>query len=253
MSQEKKEPNPGPGKEDPGAQEPQLSPEEQMLKEAEELQKFKAANLQDIPDPGQIEENDRIAREYVRSINFYTKRLEAARRNLPEPAETREPKPAEPTKAQIVEQAQLQKNIGSTIPISNIRPQAPAQIKEEGSVIVAKGLAEQLGTAPEMKAEMRIDERKMAVLDDATLAALSHFSYRFVYDGVRYWGHITEWWLTGSQGIGGLARRHILQALANTSGVQSIEKAEKPNVLARNIWDRNWREKAESQGKQAEQ
>jgi hypothetical protein len=113
-------------------------------------------------------------------------------------------------------------------------------------------LAEQLGTSPEIKGDMRIDERKMAVLTDNTLASLSHFSYRFIYDGVRYWGHITEWWLTGSQGIGGMGRRHILQALANTSGIQVMDKAEKPNAVARNIWDRNWKKKAESEGKVVE-
>ena len=116
-------------------------------------------------------------------------------------------------------------------------------------MVVAKKLAGNLGTAPEISAQMRIDERKFAVLDDLTLAALSHFSYRHTYDGVRYWGHITEWWLTGSQGIGGLGRRHVLQALANSSGVQSVDKAKQPNVLARNIWDRNWKGKAESEGK----
>lgn len=118
---------------------------------------------------------------------------------------------------------------------------------------MAKALAEQLGTAPEMKAQMRIDERKMAVLTPGTLSALSHFSYRHVYDGIRYWGHITEWELVGSQGVGGLGRRHILQALANTSGVQSIEKAKKPNALARNIWDRDWKQSAEKEGKVADE
>ncbi len=116
-------------------------------------------------------------------------------------------------------------------------------------MIVAKALAEQIGTAPELKAQMRIDERKFAVLDDGTLAALSHFSYRYVYDKVRYWGHITEWWLTGSQGIGGLGRRHVLQALANTSGVQTLDKAKKPNIIARSLWDKNWKQRAEEQGK----
>ena len=120
-------------------------------------------------------------------------------------------------------------------------------------MIVAKELAGQLGTAPELKAMKRIDERKMAVLDDGTLAALSHFSYRYVYDRVRYWGHITEWWLTGSQGIGGLGRRHILQAMANITGVQSVEKAKQPNIIARSLWDRNWKKEAETEGKVVEE
>ncbi len=170
----------------------------------------------------------------------------------PTPAEPEHPRAMETTKENAMSNAQVQREEGAVFPQPNIRPQPPQASKEEGSVIVAKALAEQLGTSPELKAEQRIDERKMAVLSDKTLAALSHFSYRFVYDKVRYWGHITEWWLTGSQGIGGLGRRHILQALANTSGVQAIEKAEKPNVIARNVWDRSWKRKATEEGKQVE-
>lgn len=206
-----------------------------------------------IPDPDQIQENDQKAREYIKAITAAQKKIEAEKKMIPEAAEPKEPKAAETTKPAADQTAKVQRAEGSTVPNFGMRPQPPQKIKEEGSVIVAKALAEQLGTSPEIKGEQRIDERKMAVLDDVTLAALSHFSYRYVYDGVRYWGHITEWWLTGSQGIGGLGRRHILQALANTSGVQSVDKAKSPNVLARNVWDRNWKEKAESEGKVVEE
>jgi hypothetical protein len=210
-------------------------------------------SIDDIPDPDAIESNDVDARAYIEKVTAETKKKERQRRILPQPAEPENPKPAETGKHAAKENAGEQKKEGAIVPISQYRPQPPAANKEEGSVIVAKALSEQLGTSPEIKAEMRIDERKMAVLTDKTLAALSHFSYRFVYDEVRYWGHITEWWLTGSQGINGLGRRHILQALANTSGVQVTEKADKPNAVARNIWDRNWKKKAEAEGKTVEE
>lgn len=207
----------------------------------------------EIPDPDKILENDQAAREYIKKVTAETKKAEMERKAIPEAAEPKDPKAAETPKKTADAEAKVQRTVGSQIPVMGIRPQPPQKIKEEGSVIVAKALSEQLGTSPEIKAEQRIDERKMAVLDDCTLAALSHFSYRYVYDGVRYWGHITEWWLTGSQGIGGLGRRHILQALANTSGVQSVDKAKSPNVVARNVWDRNWKEKAEQEGKVVEE
>ena len=209
---------------------------------------------EEIPDPEQIDKNDALARAYIIKQTRLLK-------GIPSPPEPEDPTPAEP-KTPIAaetlpptaeENAAVQKNAGSIFPMRSIRPQPPSKIKEEGSVIVAKELAGQLGTSPEIKAEMRIDERKMAVLDDGTLAALSHFSYRYVYDYVRYWGHITEWWLTGSQGIGGLGRRHILQAMANISGIQAIEKAKQPNVIARSLWDRNWKQKAEAEGKVVEE
>ena len=170
----------------------------------------------------------------------------------PQAAEPTEPVPVENTIGEKDSHAAAQRSQGSIVPISSIRPTAPKAVKEDGNVVVARELAGNLGTSPEIRQTMRIDERKFAVLDDVTLAALSHFSYRYVNDGVRYWGHIVEWWLTGSQGIGGLARRHVLQAIANSSGAQQMDKAKKPNALARNLWDRDWKDKAEAQGKVVE-
>lgn len=210
-------------------------------------------SIDEIPDPDKIDQNDADARAYITKVTAETKAIAKKQKLLPVAAEPEQPRAAETRKDVAKENAGEQKAQGAQVPVSSFRPQPPTANKEEGSVIVAKALAEQLGTSPEVKAEMRIDERKMAVLTDKTLAALSHFSYRFVYDEVRYWGHITEWWLTGSQGINGLGRRHVLQALANTSGVQVTEKAEKPNAVARNIWDRNWKKKAEAEGKTVEE
>jgi len=171
----------------------------------------------------------------------------------PQRAEPEEPVPSQLSPLEADETANRSAKTGTSLPISHVRPQTTKPMKEDGSVIVAKELAGQMGSAPEIKQEMRIDERKFAVLQDGTLAALSHFSYRYVYDKVRYWGHITEWWLTGSQGIGGLARKHVLQLMANSSGVQSIEKAQKPNVVARALWNRDWRRKAEQKGEVVEE
>jgi len=206
-----------------------------------------------IPSPLEITQNDQKAREYITQQTKNQTQTQIPEPEEPNPAEPETPQAAQTLPAEAEEQATETKKAGSVFPMRSIRPQPPSKIKEEGSVIVAKALAEQLGTSPELKAQMRIDERKMGVLDDGTLAALSHFSYRYVYDKVRYWGHITEWWLTGSQGIGGLGRRHILQAMANISGVQSIEKAKQPNAIARNLWDRNWKQKAETEGKYVEE
>jgi hypothetical protein len=145
--------------------------------------------------------------------------------------------------------SKVQKEKGASFPMPTNRPQQPSKIKEDGSVIVAKSLAPQMGTSPEILMQNRIDERKFAVLNPGTLSALSHFSFRHIYYKIRYWGHITEWELVGSQGIGGLTRRHVLQLMANSKGVSSISKAKKPNVIARNTFDRNWQEKAEREGK----
>lgn len=206
-----------------------------------------------IPDPSEIELNEKTKRAYIQKVT---------EQQQPEPTpEPEEPTPVEPGKPQAFEpqpqaadqEAATSAAAGISFPMPGTRPQPHKEVKKEGNVIVAEKLAEQLGTSPELKAQMRIDERKMGVFSNAEVPALAHFSYRYVYDRVRYWGHITEWQLTGSQGVGGLGRKHILQALANTSGVQGAEKAKKPNIIARNLWDKNWKQNAEMRGEITEE
>jgi len=198
------------------------------------------------PDPNEIDANNKLARAHIQKQTEQQTKEPVPLPEDPTPAEPKTPQAAETSAPMANQNAKVQKKQGTSFPMPPLRPQQQQKVKEEGNVIVAKELAGQMGTSPELKAQMRIDERKFAVLDDCTLAALSHFSYRYVYDEVRYWGHITEWWLTGSQGIGGLARKHVLQLMANSSGIQSVEKANKPNVIARSLWDRNWKQKAEA-------
>lgn len=202
-----------------------------------------------IPDPDAIKKNEQEKREYLLNLRKQQKSEPQTVREEPMPAEPEHPVASEISPQEADKEAAVQKKTGATFPMPSLRPQPPQKIKKEGNVVVAEALAEQLGTAPELKAQMRIDERKMGVFTTTEVPALAHFSYRYVYDEIRYWGHIVEWQLTGSQGVGGLARKHILQALANTSGVQSVEKAKKPNVIARQLWDRNWRQNAEQEGK----
>jgi hypothetical protein len=87
------------------------------------------------------------------------------------------------------------------------------------------------------------------VLNEFTATALGHFSYRATVDHIRYWEHLVGWELVASQGIDGRGRRDALTALANASGVSNPEVAKPPNILARSIWQRDWKQKAEAEGK----
>jgi len=121
---------------------------------------------------------------------------------------------------------------------------------ESGTAVVAKGLAPQLGSAPSYTAAMQIDERKMAVLNDYTQTALGYFRYRGKADGVRFFAFITDWELASSQALNALARRHILEALRAATGSTVTSVAEKPNILARNVWRRSWKGDAVREGKE---
>lgn len=124
--------------------------------------------------------------------------------------------------------------------------------KESGSAIVSKHLAPQLLSAPSFLNDQAIDERKTCVINEITQTSYNYFSYRGEIDQIRFWNWFVDFELTSSQGIGGLARRHALQAIANASGVSVQETARRPNVLARNVWSRDWEKRAESEGKRIE-
>lgn len=127
---------------------------------------------------------------------------------------------------------------------------APVSTRDEsGSSVVAKALAPQLGSSPRILGTHRIDERKMAVLNDMTQTALGYFAYRGKIDKVRFFRWISGWELVSSQAVGGLARRHILQAISASSGVTVAEVAGRPNIIARNISNRNWKANAVREGK----
>jgi len=178
-----------------------------------------------------------------------TPEVTRSKQSKPKPMEGNTPRSAESSKEAV--DAKTKQGSERVLPIApaTSRPQPESKKTEEGSVIVAKHLAPQLATDPDFLSKGQWDERKLAVLDDGTLAAMSHFSHRYVYDGVRYWGHICEWWLTGSQGIGGRGRTDMLRAIGASAGVQSIERVKQPNVLARNLWNKDWKGKAAAQGK----
>jgi len=136
--------------------------------------------------------------------------------------------------------------------------------KEDAVITVAKALAPQMGSSPKFLSEQEIDQRKFAVLNEYTQAALAYFNWRGggqkyktrkgeikTRRGIRFWRNLVDWELNTSPSLGGLGRRQIIQETAAAAGVGKgvFEVAQKPNVLARNITSRDWREKATQEGK----
>lgn len=121
--------------------------------------------------------------------------------------------------------------------------------EDTGVSVIAKALAPQLGSAPRILKEMEFDERKYAVLNEMTQPALGYFKFRAKVDKHRFWEHIVDWELTSSQSINGLRARQVLQAIEAAAGSKTLEVAEKPNIIARNITNRDWKGKALREGK----
>lgn len=130
------------------------------------------------------------------------------------------------------------------------RPSPNKAATESGSVVVAKALAAQLLSDSRHLSQGIIDERKTAVLNDYTATALGYFSYRSQVQRQRFWGHVVGWELVASQGVDGRGRRDALNAMRAITGAQSTEVVKQPNLLARNIWKKDWKQKAESEGKE---
>jgi hypothetical protein len=119
--------------------------------------------------------------------------------------------------------------------------------QKSGSAVLAEKLGPQLGTAPEYLAHMQIDERKLAILNDLTSTSLVYLRFRAWVDGIRFWQWFVDGELVSSQAVGGVARRHILKALEAGQGAQ-VKEVQRPGLLARNIWAREWQKKAEMRG-----
>jgi len=125
------------------------------------------------------------------------------------------------------------------------------QKEESGITTVARALAPQMGSDPRFLGKQLIDRRVFAVFNELEQAALGHFYYRAEVDGVRYFDYMLKWEMATTPSIGGLARRQVIQTIAAAAGVGKgvMDVAERPNILQRNITQRNWREKATREGK----
>ena len=121
--------------------------------------------------------------------------------------------------------------------------------QEQGVSIIAKSLAPQIGSAQDSLIEQRIDERKFANLDPKVQQASIYFLYRGTVDKVRFFDFMVGNHFVTSQAINGLGKRQVLQAISAAAGNRGLEVAEKPNLLARNLWSRDWKSKAVQEGK----
>ena len=123
--------------------------------------------------------------------------------------------------------------------------------KDSGVVVVARALAGQLGSDQAHLIEQQIDQRKFAILHPLCRAAMGHFNYRAGVDQIRYYGWVIDWELNSSPSENGVGRRQAIQMVnaAAGGGKGSMEVADRPNILQRNLTQRNWKERAVKEGK----
>lgn len=121
---------------------------------------------------------------------------------------------------------------------------------QDGTQEIARVLVPQMGSDDTFISKGLIDQRKYAYLEDAgEVLAISHFRYRAKHDNVRYFDHLCDDYLNLTPSIQGLNRRQTIDLTAASTGSKAPELIKKPGLLARNIWKRGWRDKAEREGK----
>jgi len=118
----------------------------------------------------------------------------------------------------------------------------PQYIEDRGPEIVASTLAPQLGSDSETLTQGKIDMSLLSVIEkeDRPLLIFSHIRGR----KFKIWRDIFDLYLKLNVSVGGRGRRDIIrmEGVAR-GGLPSVEaEIPKPGVLARNIWDRKWKE-----------
>jgi len=150
----------------------------------------------------------------------------------------------------------------------------PTPLEEQGFTtgqeVVASNLSPQLGSDAKDLAKGGVDMRRLSVLSEPLQAALAYFSWRGggqeytitkqngngngeeekvkkVRKGVRFWSHISDFYINTSPSLEGRGRRQLIEMQrATTPGVpQPRSEEERPGWIGRNITQRDWKEKQE--------
>lgn len=119
-----------------------------------------------------------------------------------------------------------------------------------GEAVIASTVIPQLASDSNTLQRGQIDQRKLSVITEYEQMALAHFNYRGEVDHIRYYANMVDWILNTSPSVGGLGRRQLIQAQAAVTGGQgALEVAKEPGFVGRHFTNRDWRNKAEAQGK----
>lgn len=127
-------------------------------------------------------------------------------------------------------------------------PQHPGLIAEEI-------LSPQLATDPAFM--MRRNEYDIRILTKLnSMEVLWNSIVNIIPDeaGGRAWKRFADEYKYHKRSEAGWNTQNILKALANVRGISAPrEIVRKPNLLARNVWNRDWKERAAEEGKEVVQ
>jgi len=116
-------------------------------------------------------------------------------------------------------------------------------VADMGPAIVASALAPQLGSDQDALSRGKVDMRRFTVIKEDYLGFLLYAKIRSRKS--RVWKTIYDELLNLYVGVGGRGRRDIIRMEAVSRGGMAQVEAEiqRPGLLARNIYDRKWKER----------
>ena len=135
--------------------------------------------------------------------------------------------------------------------VSSITEPDQYGVPMHGSAVVASALAGQLGSDPRVIGKARYDMRRLSVITDNDIPLLIYAEIRSKKSSA--WGTFLDMFLNLKTSVGGRGRRDIIKMEQVSHGVPTDVASEleaiKPGFVARHTTKRDWKEKAEREGK----
>ncbi len=94
----------------------------------------------------------------------------------------------------------------------------------------------------------RSDARRLSIVNEAEVLALSYFSQIPDNEGGEYVRDFIADFLNLKMSLGGWRSNQLIRLVQGSKGVTSDEIVKKPGIIGRYVTDRDWKEKAERSG-----
>ncbi len=139
--------------------------------------------------------------------------------------------------------------------VEELAKKRPLNFPSQPGIIAEEKIAPQIGTDPQHMIETNeYDDRIFSNLNDLEILAHSLIETIPAKSGGRAYQKFAYMHRKLKRSKSGWNMNSVLRALAFIRGVEPRDEvARKPNVIARNLWDRSWRAKAMEDGKVPEE
>lgn len=109
-------------------------------------------------------------------------------------------------------------------------------------------IGEQLASDARNLIKGRSDPRRLSIVNEAEVLAISYFSQIPDKEGGEYARDFIADFLNLKMSLGGWRSNQLIRLVQGSKGVAAGEIVKKPGLIGRNITNRGWKENAEREG-----